>query len=104
MSMRLPYTHVMMKHVAIPANSSTICLDNIFTGALPDLVVMGIVTNTAIAGSYTENPFNFKKIKIKRINLFRNGVWVPTSGYSPNFSKNLYNEAYFTFQEQHGFE
>ena len=50
-NMRLPYTRVMMKNVAIPAGSSTMCLDNIFTGGLPDLVVMGFVSDTAFAGS-----------------------------------------------------
>ena len=61
--MRLSYTRVLMKHVAIPANSSSMCLDNIFTCVLPDLVVMGFVTDTAFAGSYTENPYNFKNLK-----------------------------------------
>lgn len=35
-TMQLPYTRVMFIHMAIPANSSTIFLDNLFTGALPD--------------------------------------------------------------------
>ena len=55
-NMRLPYTRVLMKQVAIPDNSATMCLDNIFTGVLPDLVVMGFVTDTAFAESYTDNP------------------------------------------------
>ena len=103
-NMRLPYTRVLMKHVAIPANSSTMCLDNIFTGVLPDLVVMGFVTDTAFAGSYTENPYNFKNFKIKRMDLFRNGTRVAQFGYLPNFTKKIYNQAYFTFQEQLGFD
>ena len=70
-NMRLPYTRVMMKHVAIPSGSSTICLDNIFTGGLPDLVVMGFVSDTAFAGSYTDNPFNFQNFKVKRMDMYR---------------------------------
>ena len=76
-NMRLPYTRVMMKHVAIPAGSSTICLDNIFTVGLHELVVMGLVLDTAFAGSYTENPYNFKNFKIERMDMFRNGMRVP---------------------------
>ena len=79
-NMRLPYTCVLMKHVAIPANSSTMCLDNIFTGVLLYLVVMGLVTDTAFVGSYTENPYNFKNCKIKRMDLFPNGTRVPQFG------------------------
>ena len=78
-----------MKHVAIPANSSIMCLDNIFTGVLPDLVVMGFVTNTAFAGSYTENPYNLKNFKIKGMDLFRNGTRVQQFGYLPNFIKKI---------------
>ena len=80
-NMRMPYSRVLMKHIAIPANSSTICLDNLFTCSLPDLVVMGFVSDTAFAGSYTENPFNFRNFKIKRIDLYRNGRRVPSLGY-----------------------
>ena len=59
-NMRLPYTRVLINHLAIPANSLTICLDNIYTGVLPNLVVMKFVTDAAFAGSYTENPYKFK--------------------------------------------
>ena len=51
-----PINRVLIKHVAIPANSSNMCHDNICTGVLPNLVVMLFVTDTAYAGSYTENP------------------------------------------------
>ena len=90
-NMRMPYTRVMMKHVAIPANSSTICLDNFFIGGLPNIVVISFVTDTAFAGSYTENPYNFKNFKIKRMDLFRNGMRVPRFSYQPNFTKKIYN-------------
>ena len=103
-NMRLSHTRVMMKHVAIPSGSSTICLDNIFTGGLPDLVVMGFVSDTAFAGSYTDNPFNFQNFKVKRMDMYANGNKVSQMGYKPDFAKGLYNEAYMTFQEQLGFD
>ena len=37
------------------------------------------------------------------MDLFRNGTRVPQFGYLPNFIKKIYNQAYFTFQEQLGF-
>ena len=77
-NMRLPYSNVMMKHVAI--SCSTICLDNIFTIKLPDLVRMGFVTNTTFAGSYTVNCYNFKNFKIKQMDLVWNGMQVPRFG------------------------
>ena len=88
-NMRLTYTRVMMKHVAIPAGSLTMCLEIIFTGGQPELVVMGFVSDTAFAGNYTENPFNVKNFKIKQIDLFLNGMPVPRFGYQPNFTENI---------------
>ena len=58
--MRLPYICVMMKHVAIYSGSSIMCLDNIFPGGLFDLIMMVFVSNTTIAGSYTENTYNLR--------------------------------------------
>lgn len=103
-NMRLPYTRVLMKHMAIPANSSTISLDNLFTGGLPDLVVMGFVSDDAFAGNYNRNPFNFQNFKIKRVDMFRNGMRVPRYGYTPNFTTKTYMKDYFTFQGQLGYD
>ena len=99
-NMRLPYICVMIKHVALPAGSSTMCLDNIFLNGLPDLVVTGFLSNTAFAGSYRKSPYNFKNFKIKQMDLFSNGMSVPRFGYQPNFTKKIYNSDNFTFQEQ----
>ena len=38
------------------------------------------------------------------MDLFRNGTRVPQFGYLPNFTKKIYNQAYFTFQEQLNFD
>ena len=85
--MQLYYTFMLMTHVAIRANSSIKCLDNILTDVLPDLVVMGFETNTAFAENYTENLYNFKNNKIKRMDLLRNGTQVSKFSYLPNFTK-----------------
>ena len=65
---------------------------------------MGFVSDTAFAGSYTENPYNFKNFKIKRMDLFRNGMRVPRFGYQPNLTKKIYNAKYFTIQKLLGFD
>lgn len=100
---RIPFTRVSMKHMAIPANSQSISLDNLFSGPLPDLVVMGFVADDAHAGSYTRNPFNFQNFRLKRIELLRNGTKVPRYGYTPAFATNNYNKDYLSFQAQLGF-
>ena len=49
-NMRLPYTRVLMKHIAIPSGSSTICLDNIFTGPLTGFSAHGLCVGCGVCG------------------------------------------------------
>ena len=51
-----------MKHLSIPANQTSINFDNVFTVALPDLVIVGLVSNANLAGGYQSNPFNFQTL------------------------------------------
>ena len=80
-NMRVLYTRVMIKNIAIFDNNLTICLDNICTGRVPYLMVMCFGSDTAFALRYTKHPYNFKNIKIKRINLFHNGMQMPRFSY-----------------------
>ena len=41
-----------MKHLLISANQTYINFDNVFTGALPDSVVVSLVSDADLAGSY----------------------------------------------------
>ena len=50
-------SRVQMKNLSIPANQTSIKWDNIFTGALPDLVVVGIVSDADLAGDFQRNSF-----------------------------------------------
>ena len=58
-----------MRHLSIPANQTSINFDNIFTGALPDLVVVGLVSDGDLAGGYQKNPFNYQHFGVNRIEL-----------------------------------
>ena len=41
-----------MKHLTIPSNHTSINFDNVFTGARPDLVIVGLVSDADLAGGY----------------------------------------------------
>ena len=49
-NMRLHYSRVHKKHLYIPANQTFINFDNVFMGALPDLVIVGLVSDADLAG------------------------------------------------------
>ena len=77
---------VQIKHLSIPANQTSINFDNDFTGALPDSVVVNLVSNADLASGYQRNPFNFQNFGVSRIELKRNGTSRPSDGYTPNFA------------------
>ena len=90
-------SRVQMKHLSIPTKQTSINFDNVFSGALPYLVVVGLVSDVDLAGSYQRNPFNFRNFGVNRIELKRNGTSIPSEGYTPNFANGQYIKAYSTF-------
>ena len=74
-----------------------------FTGSLPDLVVIGLVDDADFAGGYQRNPFRFQKFGVNRIEFKRNGMPVPRHSYIPNWTTGEYIKDYMTLQEQLGF-
>ena len=89
-----------MKHMTIPANQTSINFDNVFTGACPDQVIVGLVSDADLAGNYQTNPFNFQNFGVNRIEIKINGTSVPSGGYTPNFANGQYLKAYTTFLQE----
>ena len=85
-----------MKHLIILANQTSINFDNVFTGALPDLVIVGLVSDVDLADGYQRNSFNFQNFGVNRIAMKRNVTSVPRGGYTPNFANGQYLKAYST--------
>ena len=83
-----------MKTLTIPANQTSTNFDNGFTGALPDLVIVGLVSDADLAGGYQRNSFNFKNFSVNRIEIKRIGTSVPLGGYTPNFANGQYLKVY----------
>ena len=91
---------VQMKHLSIPANQMSINFDNVFTGALPNLVVVGLVSDADLSGGHQRNPFNFRNFGVNRIELKRNATSRPSEGNTPNFATGHYIKAYSTFFQE----
>jgi hypothetical protein len=81
-----PYKRVEVKTYTIPANSSSLLIDNIVIGQLPNLLVFGMVDNDAYTGNRAKNPFNFKHNNITTFNLSVNGVQVPNQPIQFDYS------------------
>ena len=99
-NMQTHYSRVQVKHLSIPVNQTSISFDNVLTGALPDMVIIGLVSDADHAGGYQRNPFNLQNFGVNCIDLKRNGMPVPRNGYTPNFTNGQYKTDYMTFLEQ----
>lgn len=82
-----PYKRVEVKSYTVPANTSTLSLDNVVIGQLPNLLIFGMVDNDAYTGRRTKNPYNFKHNNITRFNLSVNGVQVPNQPIEFDYSQ-----------------
>ena len=93
-------SRVQLKHLSMSANQTSINFDNNYTGVLPDLNVVGLVSDGDLTGGYQRNPFNYQTFGVNRIELKRNGTTRPTEGYTPNFENGQYIIAYLKFHQE----
>lgn len=99
---RLPITYCTMKSCSIAAGLTSYNQDGLFTGVLPSLIVLGLVSNEAYSGSYATNPFNFKHYDLQSLVLNVDGRSVPTRPLSPDFSKDHVLDCYDTLWQALG--
>ena len=93
-------SRVQIKHLTISANQTPMNLDNVFTGALPDLVIICLVSDAVLVGGYQKNRFNFHNFNENCIEMKRNITPVPREGYISNFLNGQYLKAYTTFLQK----
>ena len=94
------YSRVQLKHLSITANQTSINFDNVCTGAFPDLVKVGLVSDADLAGGYQRNSFNFQNFCVNSIELKRNGMSRPSEGYAPYLANGQYIKAYMTYLQE----
>ena len=95
-NMRFPIRRVTMKHLAIPRGQTSILHDNIYLGTLPRRILLAFVDDTAMTGSYQQNPFNFQNFGINHLALYVNGEMVPKRAYEPNFTTGRFVRDYLS--------
>ena len=84
------YPKITMKAFAIPANVSSVNIDNVIT-ALPATVMAVMVTNTAFTGSYGTNAFLFDHFLVNYVSLTFEGSEINGRIYRPKFKKETEN-------------
>ena len=73
--------------------------DNLYMGTLPDKIIMVLIPNENMSGSYKTNPFDFQTAKINHLALKVNGALIPTKPLEPDFTSKDYIKEYYKVLE-----
>lgn len=71
---RYPFMRSEVKTFSVGAGLGSINLPNIFSGPLPNRILIGFVLHTAFNGDYRESVFNFRPSGLTRLSLSVDGV------------------------------
>ena len=99
MPAKFPITRKECKVLAVSGGVSNFVKDNIFLGQLPKRVVIGLVQNTAFAGSAQHNPYNFEHMDINYMQLYTDGEPVLSKPLKPNMMEKDYLHCYETLYQ-----
>ena len=96
------YNHTEIRKIPITTNSVQFELQDLFTGRLPDKLIVMFVKTDALQGSYKKNPFNFEHFTIQNLKLTVNGNDVYQCYSDMDFENNDYTEAFREMYNQLG--
>ncbi|TKS65905.1 hypothetical protein D9C73_027927 [Collichthys lucidus] len=82
-----PLSRVNVKTYSIPANSRICNQENLFLGAMPKYVVLGMVHHEAFTGRRDLSPFNFIHNSVEYMALCKDGRQVPAKAFQPQFNQ-----------------
>lgn len=91
---KYPIDRIVCKTYSIPSGSWSFMQDNVFLGAMPKRVIIGLLDNSAINGQYNLNPFLFDHHNVNFLSIYMNGQPVPNKPLELNFSENNFIRAY----------
>nr|XP_054588416.1 uncharacterized protein LOC107374313 [Nothobranchius furzeri] len=80
-----PLSRVTVKTYSIPQNSRICNLENLFLGANPKYIVLGLVDHEAYTGRRDLSPFNFRHMNVEYLALSRDGKQIPSKAFQPTF-------------------
>lgn len=81
-----PLSRVNVKTYSLPENSRVCNQENLFLGAMPKYVVLGMVHHEAFAGRRDLSPFNFIHNDVEYLALCQDGRQIPAKAFQPQFN------------------
>lgn len=90
-----PHTRNEVKIFSIPANMSTVMLDNIQLGATPARAVIALLPHAALNGNKT-NIFKFAHHNLNNLCFYMDGIAHPAIPLRPDYAKSEYMRCYLS--------
>ena len=100
----IPYTRIITKTLTIPTGTSQVEFDNVYQGKLPDLIILGLISDANMTGGYQRSPFNFENFGVNYLCMQANGEQIPRLAYQQNFQTLDYISSYYGVLEALGFD
>lgn len=72
-----PLQHMKLTTFSIARGQQSMNKENCFHGKMPKLVIIALVSNSAMNGNLKKNPFNFTDFNLNHIGLYREGESIP---------------------------
>jgi hypothetical protein len=97
-----PNERVEMEKIICKKDSTGETKDFLFHGKIPKYVLMLMVSNAAMNGDYTKNPFNFKHFNLSYVHLRKDRNNAPFPPFEPNFAKGTVLQEYLSLLQSNG--
>ena len=94
--LQLPLTHSTVKSFAIPSGVSQFDIENLVSGQIPSRILLGLVSDEALNGTLSKNPFKFDHYDLNFLALHVGGRQLPARPLQPDFGKGEFLDCYTT--------
>ena len=93
---KYPFERTDIKSFNIASGSFSFCTEDLYQGAIPSRLILGLVKSAAYNGSYELNPFNFIHANCNSIAVYLDDDSVPAQPLKPNYANMNFMSAYHT--------
>ena len=87
-NIRFPLKQMEMRMLTIPPGHTSCNFERVFNGAIPERIVLFLVSQQAIDGHYQENPFNLHHHNLNLLCVYLNGISILEEPLRPDFRHN----------------
>ena len=82
----LPLNYVHMKTSVLAQGIASHNHNSLYSGVLPNRIILAFLDNESFTGKFNKNPFNLKHYNLSLINLSVNGKSIPSQPIEPDFA------------------